>query len=181
MHLVSSCILLLFPTYGIWTWGYRNNTRSFESSLLPTEKLMDLKRWPHHLKNFQEHLSGIAASFSYLQHELASVEASYGYQAVYLRYTANKSHIFDSQTGVVEDRHKFSSDGFHSVVLWVIMYFSIFLMQLLLWLGSQNNGFTSRFITSMVTTCLQIIFFGESVHLVHENSYIPTHRILICW
>lgn len=72
-------------------------------------------------------MSGIAASFSYLQHELASVEASYGYQAVYLRYTANKSHIFDSQTGVVEDRHIFSSDGFHSagvVSYYVLQHFS---------------------------------------------------------
>lgn len=46
---------------------------------------------------------------------------------MYLRYTANKSHIFDSQTGVVEDRHIFSSDGFHSagvVSYYVLQHFS---------------------------------------------------------
>jgi hypothetical protein len=28
----------------------------------------------------------------------------------------------------------------------------------------------------MVTTCHSIIYFGESMHLLYENSYIPTHR-----
>jgi uncharacterized protein (UPF0248 family) len=28
----------------------------------------------------------------------------------------------------------------------------------------------------LIHPCLSIISFGENMHLVYENSYIPTHR-----
>jgi hypothetical protein len=72
----ANALGFILPSSPISHLWYMDNTRSFESSLLPTEKLMDLRRWSQHLKNFQEHLSGIAASsFSNLQNQLASVEA----------------------------------------------------------------------------------------------------------